>query len=135
MRVAPDGNRVAMIVRVGKSVLLKLAAIRHNSNRFWLTTTTQLGPSLPALTALTWFGEDHLLVVTGSGASSQLWEVPVDGNNPTVLIKQPGILTVTAAGPGYPLYLGLAGNRQEKLGGPNQPLADITAGQAIIYPG
>ena len=135
LRVAPDGNRVAMIVRVGKSVQLKLAAIRHDRNGFWLTTTTQLGSSLPPLTALTWFGEDHLLVVTGSGASSQLWEVPVDGNTPKLLIKQPGILTVTAAGPGYPLYLGLAGNRQEKLAGPNQPLADITAGQAIIYAG
>ena len=49
-------------------------------------------------------------MVTGTGSSSQLWEVPVDGANPTLLIKQPGILTVTAAGPGYPLYLGLAGS-------------------------
>jgi hypothetical protein len=135
LRVAPDGNRVAMIVRVGTSLQLKLAAVRHDSSGFWLTTTTQLGPSLPPLTALTWFGEDHLLVVTGSAGSSRLWEVPVDGNKPTLLFKQAGILTVTAAGPGIPVYLGLAGNRQEKLAGPNQPLADITAGQAIIYPG
>jgi Lipoprotein LpqB beta-propeller domain len=135
-RVAPDGNRVAMIVRTGTSVQLQLAAIRHdNSNGFWLTTTTQLGPSLPALSALTWFGEDNLLVVAGSGGSSQLWEVPVDGDNPTPLPKQPGILTVTAAGPGYPLYLGLAGNRLETMAGPNRPLNDITPGQAIIYPG
>jgi hypothetical protein len=135
LRVAPDGNRVAMIVRTGTSVQLELAAIRHDSSGFWLTTTTQLGPSLPPLTALTWFGEDRLLVVTGSSASSQLWEVPVDGNNPASLIQQPGILTVTAAGPGFPLYLGLAGNQQEELAGPNRPLAGITAGQAIIYPG
>jgi hypothetical protein len=136
LRVAPDGNRVALIVRVGKSSHLELAAIRHDSNGFWLTSTTQLGPRLPSPTVLTWFGEDHLLVVTGSGSSSQLWEVPVNGSNPTSpLIKTAGILTVTAAGAGYPVYLGLAGNRQEKLPGPNQPLADITAGQAIIYPG
>jgi hypothetical protein len=64
-----------------------------------------------------------------------LWEVPVDGDNPTSLIKSPGILTVTAAGPGYPMYLGLAGNRLEKAAGPNQLLGDIPAGQAIIYPG
>lgn len=133
-RVAPDGNRVAMIVRTGTSTHLELAAILHNSGGFWLTTTTPLGPSLPPLTALTWYGEDHLLVVTGSGARSQLWEVPVDGDNPTS-IRQPGILTVTAAGPGYPLYLGLAGRRQEKLATPNQPVGDITPGQAIIYPG
>jgi hypothetical protein len=134
-RVAPDGNRVAMIVRKGTSTYLELAAIRHISSGFWLTTTTQLAPSLPPLTALTWYGEDHLLVVTGSGASSQLWEVPVDGDIPASQIRQPGILTVTAAGPDYPLYLGLAGQRQEKLARPNQPSGDITPGQAIIYPG
>ena len=135
LRVAPDGNRVAMIVRAGTSLQLELAAIRHDSNGFQLTSTTQLGPSLPPLTALTWFGEDHLLVVTGSGSSSQLWEVPVNGNNPTSLIKSPGILTVTAAGPGNPMYLALAGNRLEEAAGPYQPLGGIPAGQAIIYPG
>jgi hypothetical protein len=135
LRVAPDGNRVAMIVHTGTSVQLELAAIRHDSNGFWLTTTYPLGPSLPSPSALTWFGEDRLLVVTGSGASSQLWEVPVDGANPTSLIKTPGILTVAAAGPGSPYYVGLAGNQLEKAAGPNQLLGGITAGQAIIYPG
>lgn len=135
LRVAPDGNRVAMIVRAGKRARLELAAIRHDSNGFLLTSTTQVAPSLPSPTALTWFGEDHLLVVTGSGESSQLWEVPVDGSNPARLIKEPGILTAAAAGQGYPLYLDLAGHRQESLAGPNQPLAEITAGQAITYPG
>ena len=135
LRVAPDGNRVAMFVRTGKRVQLQLAAIRHDSNSFWLTSTTQLGPSLPKLTALTWFGEDHLLVVTGSGSSSQLWLVPVDGNSPKSLVKTAGILTVTGAGPGSPYYVGLARHRLEAAAGPYQPLGGITAGQAIIYPG
>jgi hypothetical protein len=135
LRVAPDGNRVAMIVKTGKSFQLRLAAIRHVSNGFWLTSTTRLGLSRRSPTALTWFGEDHLLVVTGSGARSRLWEVPVDGNSPTSLIKQAGILTVTAADTDYPAYLGLADNRQQSLAGPKQIPADITAGQAIIYPG
>jgi hypothetical protein len=136
LRVAQDGNRVAMIVGTGKRAHLELAAIRHDSNGFLLTTTSPLGPSLPPPSAITWFGEDHLLVVTRSGASSQLWEVPVDGDNPRLLIQQPGILTVTAAGPGYPLYLGFAGNRLDRAVGPDQlSLGDITAGQAIIYPG
>jgi hypothetical protein len=135
LRVAPDGNRVAMIVKTGKSFQLRLAAIRHDNNAFWLTSTTQLGLSLPPPTALSWFGEDHLLVVTGAGTTSQLWEVPVDGDNPTALTKQAGILTVTGAGPDYPAYLGLTSNRQQSLAGPKQIPADITAGQAIIYPG
>ena len=135
IRVAPDGNRVAMIVGAGKQTHLVLAAIWRNHSGFWLTSTYQLGPSLPSPSALTWFGEDRLLVVTGSGESSQLWEVPVDGDSPTSLIKSPGILTVAAAGPGSPYYVGLAGNRLEKAARPNQPLGGIAAGQAIIYPG
>jgi Lipoprotein LpqB beta-propeller domain len=135
LRVAPDGNRVAMIVGTGAKARLVLAAIMHDQAGFLLTATDPLGPSLPPLSGLTWFDEDHLLVVTGSGEDSQLWEVPVDGDNPKPLIKQAGILTVTAAGPGNPLYLSLAGGKKEKAVGPNQPLGDITAGQAVIYPG
>jgi hypothetical protein len=135
LRVAPDGNRVAMIVGTRRKARLALAAIVHGQAGFLLTTPDPLGPSLPRVSALTWFDEDHLLVVTGSGERSQLWEVPVDGGSPKLLIQQAGILTVTAAGPHNPLYLGLADYRLERAVGLNQPLADIPAGQAVIYPG
>lgn len=135
LRVAPDGNRVAMIVGTGAGAHLVLAAAMRDHTGFLLSAPDPLGPSLPPPVALTWFDEDHLLVATGIGEGSQLWEVPVDGDNPSRLVKQAGILTVTAAGPGNPLYLGLAGGRLDRLAGPNQPLADITAGQAVIYPG
>ena len=135
LRVAPDGNRVAMIAGTGTHAHLVLAAIMHDHAGFLLSTPAPLRPSLPPLSALTWYDEDHLLVVTGSGADSQLWEVPLDGDKPVSLTKQPGILTVTAAGPGNPLYLGFAGDRLQKAAAPTQPLADIPAGQAIIYPG
>jgi hypothetical protein len=135
LRVAPDGNRVAMIAGTGTHAHLVLAVIMHDHAGFLLSTPAPLRPSLPPLSALTWYDEDHLLVVTGSGADSQLWEVPLDGDKPVSLTKQPGILTVTAAGPGNPLYLGFAGDRLQKAAAPTQPLADIPAGQAIIYPG
>jgi len=64
--------------------------------------------------------------------------VPVDGDSPKPLIRTAGIVTVTAAGPDNPLYLGVAtahGPRLERADGLNQPLGDITAGQAVIYPG
>jgi hypothetical protein len=135
LRVAPDGNRIAMIVGTGASAHLVLAAVMRDHAGFLFSVPSPLGPSLPPLTALTWFDEDHLLVVTGSREDSELWEVPVDGDNPTLLIRQAGILTVTAAGPGNPLYLGLAGSQLVRAVGLNQPLGDITAGQAVIYPG
>lgn len=135
LRVAPDSNRIAMIVGTGANAHLVLAAVMRDHAGFLLSTPAPLGPSLPPLTALTWFDEDHLLVVTGSRDDSELWEVPVDGDSPTLRIRQAGILTVTAAGPGNPLYLGLAGSRLVRAVGLNQPLGDITAGQAVIYPG
>ena len=87
------------------------------------------------MSALTWYGEDHILVITESGEKSQYWDVPVNGSNPRSLIKQPGMTTVTAAGPGHPIYLGLENSAQERAVGLYQPLAPITPGQAIIYPG
>jgi hypothetical protein len=135
LRVAPDGNRVAMIVGTGVSAHLVLAAAMRDGSGFLFSTPSPLGPTLPPLTALAWFDEDHLLVVTGSGEESQLWEVPVDGDSPHSLIKQAGILTVTAAGPGNPLYMGMAGGQLQKAIGPNQFQGDITAGQAVTYPG
>jgi hypothetical protein len=135
LRVAPDGNRVAMIVGTGAKAHLVLAAAVRDQAGFLLSTPDPLGPSLPPVTALTWFDEDYLLAVTGSGEGSQLWEVPVDGDNPKSLGRQPGILTVTAAGPGNPLYLGFAGSRLQRAFGLNQPLGEISAGQAVIYPG
>jgi Lipoprotein LpqB beta-propeller domain len=135
LRVAPDGNRAAMIAGTGTHAHLVLAVIMQDHAGFLLSTPAPLRPILPPPSALTWYDEDHLLVVTGSGAESQLWEVPLDGDNPVSLTKQPGILTVTAAGPGNPLYLGFAGDRLQKAAAPTQPLADIPAGQAIIYPG
>ncbi len=135
LRVAPDGVRVAMIAGTGANAHLVLAAAIHDHTGFALTNTAPLGSALPPLSAVAWFDEDHLLVVTGSDENSQLWEVPVDGDSPTSLIKQAGMTTVTAAGQTNPIYLGLENGVLEKAVGLNQPLADITAGQAVIYPG
>ena len=136
LRVAPDGVRVAMIVGEGaRAHLVLAAAMRGPGGGFSLTEPAPLFPTLRGVSSLTWYDEDHLLVITGSGADTQYWEVPVDGYNPISLIKLPGLTTVTAAGPGHPIYLGLANGGLERAGGLNQQLVPITPGQDIIYPG
>ncbi|MBO0817324.1 MAG: GerMN domain-containing protein, partial [Actinobacteria bacterium] len=135
LRVAPDGVRVAMIVRQGAKAHLVLAAAVRGSSGFYLSQSASLGSALPSVSALTWYGEDHILVITGSGEQSQYWDVPVDGDSPRSLIKQPGMTTVTAAGPRHPIYLGLENSEMQRAGGLDQPLAPITPGQAVIYPG
>lgn len=137
LRVAPDGVRVALIVGTGADAHLALAAAIPNGAHtgFSLTPAIPIGSSLTSVTALTWYDEDHLLVVTGAGVDSQAWEVPVDGNNPASLAKLQGIATITAAGPKNPFYLGMTSGRLQKAVELNQPLSPITPGQAVIYPG
>ena len=135
LRVAPDGVRVAMIVGQGAKAHLVLAAAMRDKTGFFLSTTAPLGSAPLGVTALTWYGEDHVLVIAGSGQKSQYWDVPVDGDNAKSLITQPGMTTVTAAGQGHPIYIGLGNGGMERAFELNQSLAPITPGQAIIYPG
>jgi hypothetical protein len=136
LRVAPDGVRAAMIVGRGASAHLELTAAMHDHTGFFLSTTAPLGSALPPpVSALTWYGEDHILVITGSGENSEYWDVPVNGDNPASPIKQPGMTTVTAAGPDHPIYLGLENGAMEMAVGLNQLPAPILPGQAVIYPG
>jgi hypothetical protein len=140
LRVAPDGVRVAMIIGSGATAQVWLAAARRGPAGFSITRPIPLGGQsatrvLTGVRALTWYDEDHLLVVTGDGSASQLWEVPVDGDSPTSEGKDSGITSVTAAGPGNPIYLGLSDRRLVRVVGLLQLLQPITAGQAPVYPG
>jgi WD40 repeat protein len=135
LRVAPDGVRVAMIVGQGAKAHLALAAAMHDGTGYLLSTTAPLGSTLPTVSALTWYGEDHILVITGSGEDSQYWDVPVDGDHASSQIKLPGMTTITAAGPGHPIYLGLENGAMESAIGLDQPPVPIPPGQAVIYPG
>jgi hypothetical protein len=157
VRVAPDGVRVALVA--GGQVWLAAAyrvqvdqapggGRQHNPGHvvppgptggFSLTQPVPLGGQvgnqvLTAVTSLTWYDEDHLLAVAGRPTATQLYEVPVDGDNPTSLGALSGNASVTAAGTGGPYYLGLPGGHLDRAG-PNTLLQVITAGQAPSYPG
>jgi hypothetical protein len=140
LRVAPDGVRVAMIIGSGATAQVWLAAVKRGPIGYSITRPIPLGGQsatrvLTGVRALTWYDEDHLLVVAGSGSASQLWEVPVDGDSPSSEAKDSGITSVTAAGPLNPIYLGLSDRRLVRVVGLNQILLPITAGQAPVYPG
>ena len=158
VRVAPDGVRVALVV--GGQVWLAAAnrvqvdqapggGRQHNPGHvvdrgpaggFSLTQPVPLGGQggsqvLTGVTSLTWYDEDHLLAVAGRPTATQLYEVPVDGDNPTALGSLSSNASVTAAGGGGPYYLGLADDHLGRVAGPNQGFPVITAGQAPSYPG
>ncbi|MBO0807786.1 MAG: GerMN domain-containing protein, partial [Actinobacteria bacterium] len=137
LRVAPDGVRVAMIAGKGGSARLLLGALVRTGTGYAMGTVLRLAPNIAGVSALTWYDADHLLAVTKSaGGGTQLWEVPVNGG---MAVKQgappQGIVSVAAAGPRNPLYLGLSSGRLERSQGLREFWSDVTAGRDVAYPG
>jgi two-component system sensor histidine kinase MtrB len=136
LRVAPDGARLAMIVGQGPAAHLVVAAIVRAGTQIAILDTVPVGPNVASPAALAWYDTDHLLAVTGTAPATQVWEVPVNGNGATRQgATQPGIVSVAAAGPEDPLYLGLASGRLERSAGFGEFWSDVTAGRAATYPG
>jgi hypothetical protein len=135
VRVAADGVRVAMILGTGSSAHLALAAVMGGGGQFSFTQPVPLGPDLTHVTSLTWYDGDHLLAVTQSPGGSRLWEVPVNGDQATPLGEQPGIESITAAGPGNPLYASISGGHLAKSVGLGEPWTGIAPGEAATYAG
>jgi lipoprotein LpqB-like beta-propeller protein/sporulation and spore germination protein len=110
LRVAPDGVRVAMIVNSAAGSRLLLGAIVRGSGQLSILQTVAVGADVSDPSALTWYDADHLLVVAQSSAGPGLDEVPVDGDHSTAMGVQPGMVSITAAGPLNALYASLQTN-------------------------
>ncbi|MBO0776093.1 MAG: GerMN domain-containing protein, partial [Actinobacteria bacterium] len=136
LRIAPDGVRAAMIAGRGAAAHLVIAAIIRAAGQFAILDPVPVGPNVTAPSALTWYDADHLLAATGSPRAVQVWEVPVNGNGAVSQgAPQPGIVSIAAAGPDNPLYLGLASGRLERSAGFGEFWSDVSAGRAATYPG
>jgi hypothetical protein len=102
LRVAPDGVRVALIVRVGSVTKIEVAAISMLADIKYLAQKRQMlrvGPDVANPVALSWLEPDHLLVLDQQGAGrTVLYEVPLDGAKSTE-IPTPGGVTAVAAAP------------------------------------
>jgi hypothetical protein len=136
LSIAPDGVRVAAIVRAVSGPVVDLAAINSGKpgsgssaspfQRTSIGSTVQLGPNIPNPIALTWYDADDLLVLDGAGDKTSLWEVPVDGQPATKLSGVlPGAISITANSARNTLVVGMTQNRMEVaagLEGPWQPL-------------
>jgi hypothetical protein len=136
LRVAPDGVRIALIVGTGASAHMMVGAITRSGGAVFVTQAVTLAPGLPGPpTALTWYNEDHLLAITQSANGTRLWEVPVNGDLPIPKSPQPGMVSITAAGPQNALYAGVSGGRLDSSVALGEPFRDITTGSAATYPG
>jgi hypothetical protein len=135
LRVAPDGVRIALIVGRGARAHLMLGAIERSGGGVFIAQPAPLGPDLSGPSAVTWYDEDHLLVITQTAGSTQLREVPVNGDGSSLTPAPPGMASITAAGPLNSLYVGTSSGRLESSVGLREPWRDIAAGADATYPG
>jgi len=137
IRVAPDGVRVAMIVKTPDgSAQLLLAAITHADNGATASIgqTVAIGAGVPDPEALTWYDADHIVVLERTAAGSQLVAIPLDGSQPTPIPTLTGTVSVTANG--TDLAVGLSDGQLDVSPGLNglwMRVAGTGAGPA--YPG
>ncbi len=145
LSIAPDGVRVAAIVRTASGSEVELAAIDSGkpasgdlANPYRgkpasgpsaspfppasIGPTVQLGPNIANPIALTWYDADNLLVLDGAGDQTSLWEVPVDGQPAARLPGElPGAVSITANSAKNALVVGLAAHQMEVSAGLEGP--------------
>jgi hypothetical protein len=157
LAVAPDGVRIAMIVQDvpgNQGGQLQLAAINPKGVQTGQSTphgnqastqyigTPQVpppGPGITDATALTWYNADNLIVLTTSGGSDELQEVPVDGRASTNLAPPQTLpdetITSIAAGNGSNVIVaGLSDGKLEVSAGFEGPWEPVPgSGHAPAY--
>jgi hypothetical protein len=101
LRVAPDGVRVALIVRVGSATKIEVAAISMYANIPYLAQKRQMlrvGPDVAHPIGLSWLEPDLLLVLDQKDAGrNALYEVPLDGASSTEIPTPSGVTAIAAA--------------------------------------
>jgi hypothetical protein len=142
-RVAPDGVRAAMIVRGvsdGKPFgQVQLAAITHSGPSASVGPPVTIGSAISDPESLSWYGTDYVIVLNGSPSGPQLYEVPLNGGQPTPIATagdDPVSVTATSPNGSTPeIALGLSDGEimiSANLGAFERTRA---AGQAPAYPG
>jgi hypothetical protein len=103
LQVAPDGVRAALIVHVGSTTEIEIAAISQRHGITYLAQsdrTLRVGSDVAQPVELSWLNSDLLLVLDqGSHGRKQLFEVPLNGGQSTPIAVPPGATSVTANWP------------------------------------
>jgi hypothetical protein len=136
-RVAPDGVRAAMIVSSTSGAQVQLAAISRSGLNAWIGQSVTVGGGITEPEALSWYGTDDVLVLSGDG--TQLNEVPLNGGQPTAIPTTGGAVSMTATSPGdtgSSVALGMPGD-QMTISADESPFQSVrgVAGRAPVYPG
>jgi hypothetical protein len=141
-KVAPDGVRAVMIVSGvfdGKpGTQVQLAAITRSGLAASVGGTVPIGGGIADPQAVSWYGADDVIALSGGASGAQLNEVPVGGGQPVAITTPGGTTSMTATSPSDSssyIAVGLSG-------GQIMVSADLAAfqpikasGAAVAYPG
>jgi hypothetical protein len=133
LRVAPDGVRIAMIVRGKAGSLLEIGAVKLGAHTASIQLTP-IGSGIPDPAQLSWYNPDNLIVLARPGSAHPLLEeVPVSGGEPTPIGAEPHTRSIATAG--SQIVAGLRGGLLVTLSGPDGSWEPLGRGQAPAYPG
>jgi spore germination protein GerM len=93
LRVAPDGVRVALVIN---GITLTFGAISVSPAGVAIYQSP-FSVNSPTITALTWYGSDDVIALSGTGAASAATEYPVNGGASTGIQSVAGMANITAS--------------------------------------
>ena len=134
LRVAPDGVRVAMIVRGPDGSHVMVGAIARSGSAASITSPVQVGAKVAQPAAVSWFDADNLAVLVGAGtAAAQIHKVPVNGGQPTELTAYANAISLAVGG--GQIVVGTSSGRMATLVVSTDSWRLLPPGQAPAYPG
>lgn len=137
-RVAPDGVRAVMIVSTPTGQQVQLAAITRSGPSALIGQSMTLGAGIASPGALSWYGADNVMVLSAGASGPQLYEVPLNGGQPTTIATTAGAISMTAVNPGVSgssVALGLSGNQIMVSAGLGVFQPAHASGRSPVYPG
>ncbi len=134
LRVAPDGVRVAMIVRANGVSQVQIGAVTRGGSTSSIGQLVPIGSEITDPAALSWYDPDNLIVLAKPGtADASLNLVPVNGGQSTPVTPEQRIVSVTTAG--TQIVAGLRNGRVVTFTGAPGGWGPLLAGRDPAYPG
>jgi len=134
LSIAPDGIRIAMIVRGDTGAQLEIGAVTLGADTASIGQLAPIGAGISDPAALSWYDADNLIVLGRPGSAHALLElVPVSGGEPTAIGTEPK--TVSLATTGSQIVAGLKGAGLVTLSGLDGSWEPLVPGQDPAYPG
>jgi hypothetical protein len=151
LQVAPDGVRVALLIRSGANTKIRIAAISKNTGQYtYIAQASQMlrvGTDVVQPVALTWLDPDHLLVLGRTGtARKQLYDVPLNGGQSTPIATPHRVKSLAVSWPrgqsAPSIAVGIAPTRtspgaiqMSKSGVLNPDWRQVAKGITPVFPG